>query len=71
LKLIEALLKAPLNFFLQNISSGVVTVRDFQTTGVVAFAEGLLFSKLPSGKKSINGHGVQVKQDYLNNSIDR
>ena len=43
-------------------------MRDFQTTGVVAFAKGLPFSELPSGKQSINGHRVQVKQEYLTNS---
>jgi hypothetical protein len=44
-------------------------VRDFQTTGVVDFAKGLPFSKLSAGKQTINGHRVQVKQEYLNNSI--
>jgi len=44
-------------------------IRDFQTTGVVAFAKGLPFSKLQAGKQTINGHRVQVKQDYLDNSI--
>lgn len=49
-------------------SSGFVEIRDFQTTGVVAFAKGLPFSILPVGKQSINGHRVQVKQDYLTNA---
>jgi hypothetical protein len=35
---------------------------------VVAFAKGLPFSKLPVGKQSINGHRVQVKEDYLVNA---
>ena len=48
---------------------GFGEIRDFQTTGVVAFAKGLPFSKLQAGKQSINGHRVQVKQDYLTNSI--
>lgn len=51
------------------IESGSVDIRDFQTTGVVAFAKGLPFSHLQAGKQSINGHRVQVKQEYLNNSI--
>jgi cellulose biosynthesis protein BcsQ len=48
---------------------GFVDIRDFQTTGVVAFAKGLPFSKLQAGKQTINGHRVQVKQEYLTNSI--
>jgi hypothetical protein len=35
---------------------------------VVAFAKGLPFSKLEAGKQRINGHRVQVKQDYLENA---
>lgn len=49
--------------------AGSVEIRDFQTTGVVAFAKGLPFSKLPVGKQSINGHRVQVKEDYLLDAI--
>jgi hypothetical protein len=45
-----------------------VEIRDFQTTGVVAFARGLPFSKVVAGKQSIKGQRVQVKQDYLDNS---
>jgi hypothetical protein len=37
---------------------------------VVAFAKGLPFSELPAGKQTINGHRVQVKQEYLTNSKD-
>jgi cellulose biosynthesis protein BcsQ len=45
-----------------------VDIRDFQTTGVVAFAKGLPFSKLPVGKQDIGGHRVAVKQDYLSDA---
>lgn len=55
-------------FDFKKLESGFVEVRDFQTTGVVAFAKGLPFSKLPVGKQSINGHRVQVKEDYLLNA---
>ncbi|MGY6637910.1 MAG: ParA family protein [Erythrobacter sp.] len=51
-------------FTFSNVNSGTAEVRDFQTTGVVAFAKGLPFSQLKSGKQSINGHRVQVKEDY-------
>ncbi len=67
---IAALLKShPEIFTFSKINSAFVDVRDFQTTGVVAFARGLPFSKLNAGKQTINGHRVQVKQDYLTNSI--
>ena len=58
------------DFLVQTADAGFVEIRDFQTTGVVAFAKGLPFSKLQAGKQAINGHRVQVKQDYLTNSIN-
>jgi len=68
---IRSLLKLNKEIFsFQTLESGFVDIRDFQTTGVVAFAKGLPFSKLQAGKTSINGHRVQVKQEYLNNSIE-
>jgi cellulose biosynthesis protein BcsQ len=68
---IQTLLKTnPEIFTFQTIAKGFVEIRDFQTTGVVAFAKGLPFSQLPVGKQTINGHRVQVKQDYLTNSIN-
>ena len=42
-----------------------VDVRDFGTTGVVAFAKGCPFDQLPVGKISLlDGQRVQVKDDY-------
>lgn len=55
-------------FNFKKIDAGFVEIRDFQTTGVVAFAKGLPFSKLPVGKQRINGHRVQVKDEYLTNA---
>lgn len=55
-------------FNFKNVSKGFVEVRDFQTTGVVAFAKGLPFSQVQVGKQTINGHRVQVKKDYLVNA---
>jgi cellulose biosynthesis protein BcsQ len=67
---IDKLLKSNADIFtFTTTAKGFVEIRDFQTTGVVAFAKGLPFSKLQAGKQSINGHRVQVKQDYLTNSI--
>jgi len=66
---IQSLLsKNPDIFSFTKISEAFVEIRDFQTTGVVAFAKGLPFSMLQAGKQTINGHRVQVKQEYLNNS---
>lgn len=66
---INGLLKTnPQIFTFTDTKTGFVDIRDFQTTGVVAFAKGLPFSQLQAGKQTINGHRVQVKQDYLNNS---
>ena len=67
---LEKLLKTnPEYFTFKKTSDATVDVRDFQTTGVVAFAKGCPFSKLTSGKQNIGGHRVQVKQEYLDNSI--
>lgn len=55
-------------FTFADVAHGFVEVRDFQTTGVVAFAKGLPFSSVQVGKQSINGHRVQVKGDYLTNA---
>jgi len=60
----------PALFTFTDINKGFVEVRDFQTTGVVAFAKGLPFSKLQVGKQTINGHRVQVKEEYLKNAKD-
>lgn len=66
---VAQLLKSnPEIFTFGTLKNGFVEIRDFQTTGVVAFAKGLPFSKLPVGKQSINGHRVQVKEDYLVNA---
>lgn len=56
-------------FTFKKSETGFVEIRDFQTTGVVAFAKGLPFSKVRAGKQSINGHRVEVKQDYLDNCV--
>ena len=55
-------------FSFKSIDKGFVEIRDFQTTGVVAFAKGLPFSKVVVGKQAVNGHRVQVKEDYLLNA---
>ncbi len=59
----------PTIFTFSQINKGVVEVRDFQTTGVVAFARGCPFYNQVSGKLDIGGHRVQVKEEYRINCI--
>lgn len=44
---------------------GVVNIRDFQTTGVVAFARGCPFYEMSPGKKEVAGQRIQVSPDQL------
>jgi cellulose biosynthesis protein BcsQ len=60
--------KYPQFFTFTDKKKGFVEIRDFQTTGVVAFAKGQPFSQVQVGKQSINGHRVAVKEDYLVNA---
>ncbi|MCR1005763.1 MULTISPECIES: ParA family protein [Stenotrophomonas] len=57
-------------FTFSAVKNGMVEIRDFQTTGVVAFAKGLPFSKVVASKQSLNGQRVQVKAEYLKNCRD-
>ena len=57
-------------FSFSNVSDGIVDVRDFGTTGVVAFARGCPFSKMPTGKLDIGGHRVQVKPEYRDQALE-
>lgn len=59
----------PALFTFTTLPNGSVEIRDFQTTGVVAFAKGLPFSKLKSGKQNIGGHRVEVNEPYRVNCL--
>ena len=62
---VRALVKShPQYFTFSKTAQGTVEVRDFQTTGVVAFAKGSPIFRLQAGKQDIGGHRVQVKEDY-------
>lgn len=52
------------------VDDGTVNIRDFQTTGVVAFSQGIPFSRLNAGRHQLPGREVQVKADYLQNCQD-
>lgn len=67
---VKDLLKSNADLFTFNkVERGFVDIRDFQTTGVVAFAKGQPFSHVKAGKQTVNSHRVQVKQDYLDNCV--
>jgi len=67
---IRRLIKSNPDYFtFSKTDDGTVEVRDFQTTGVVAFARGCPFSQLDAGKQDIGGHRVQVKEDYRRNCL--
>lgn len=63
------LIDNPNIFTAHDVQDCFVDIRDFQTAGVVSFARGLPFSKLSSGKQTVNGHRVQVKEEYRKNCI--
>jgi cellulose biosynthesis protein BcsQ len=72
LKSIDSLLNSLLQlhpgvFTFSSLAQGVVEIRDFQTTGVVAFAEGRPFSRVTAGSHQIGGNPTQVNGEYLKN----
>jgi cellulose biosynthesis protein BcsQ len=60
----------PEMFSFTSLKDGVAQIRDFQTTGVVAFARGCPFYDLPSGRLDVMGQRVQVKEDYRVNCVE-
>jgi cellulose biosynthesis protein BcsQ len=63
---IGELLKSHPGFFtFQQVSHGVINVKDFQTAGVVAFARGTPFVSMQSGTLSVATQRVQVNKDQL------
>ncbi len=60
----------PTIFTFKRAADGMVDVRDFQTTGVVAFALGCPFYNLQHGTNYLVGDGIYVKKDYLDNCVD-
>lgn len=68
----KVLEKNPRVFSFSKADDGIVDIRDFQTTGVVAFAKGLPFTKLRPGNYQMPGreNATQISRDYLQNCID-
>ena len=68
---IAALLKThPVMFTFSETKEGIVSIRDFQTTGVVAFARGCPFYSMPTGRLDIGGLRVRVNVSYKNHCIE-
>ena len=67
---VEKLMKSNSEIFTFNeLEHGLVDVRDFQTTGVVAFAKGTPLYSLPTGKRDVMGHRVTVHEEYKANAV--
>lgn len=60
----------PEHFSFNNHTTGTIDIRDFGTTGVVAFARGCPFSIMPTGKLTISGRRVQVKAEYRDHALE-
>lgn len=57
-------------FTFGRLAEGLVDVRDFQTTGVVAFSHGTPLYSLKSGKRTVLGHRVTVHEEYRMNMVN-
>lgn len=57
-------------FTFSKAPTGIVDIRDFGTTGVVAFARGCPFAVMPIGKLTISGQRVQVKAEYRDQALE-
>ncbi|MET3618979.1 ParA family protein [Burkholderia ambifaria] len=67
---LRALVKAhSQHFTFGRVKDGIVDIRDFGTTGVVAFARGMPFDVMETGKLTISGHRVQVKPEYRDQAL--
>lgn len=60
----------PSMFTFSDAAAGLVSVRDFQTAGVVAFARGCPFYNMPTGRIDIGGRRVRLEQEQKQNCVD-
>lgn len=68
---VSALLKSnPDIFTYKKTQDGMIEIRDFQTTGVVAFARGCPFYELRSGRLEVEGQRIQVNEEYRVNCVE-
>lgn len=61
----EVMKSNPEIFSFSNLENGIVDIRDFQTTGVIAFAEGKPFSKVSTGIHYIFDRETQISAEYI------
>lgn len=59
----------PQFFTFTNVNQNILSVTDFGTTGVVAFAEGTPFKILRTGNHNINGRNTRVNKNMLDDCI--
>lgn len=59
----------PTMFTFKSMNAGVVSIRDFQTTGVVAFARGCPFYSMDTGRLDIGGLRVRVAPEYKQHCV--
>jgi hypothetical protein len=57
-------------FEFTGIDDGMVSVRDFGTTGVVAAARGCPIGRLTAGKKDIRGRRVTINDEQLRSAFE-
>ena len=55
-------------FTFKKVKNGVCEMRDFGTTGVVAFARGQAFADIEAKRHNISGRRVTVKEEYRKNA---
>lgn len=68
---VQALLISNPNIFtFTRVADGMAEIRDFQTTGVVAFATGTPFTQIRSGKRTVGGRRVKVNENYRRHCVD-
>ena len=59
----------PQYFSFSTPEQGIIDVKDFGTTGVVAFARGCPFNSMPTGRLTIGGRRVRVNAPYRDEAI--
>lgn len=57
-------------FTFNRTEQGIVDIRDFQTTGVVAFARGCPFYRMRAGRFDVGGRRIQVNESQLAPAIE-
>lgn len=68
---VESLIETnPEIFDFDSVADGFISIRDFQTTGVVASARGCPINRLTAGRKDVKGRRVQVNENQRQDCIE-